>query len=103
MRQLCLQSLLTTGERDALSIEWKLLGLETIPEVKKVKGHICVRDYWNTIFDLKDAGDTRFPLILRVVKFALSIAEANADVERIFSQVFHIVNKDRNRLSTDTI
>ena len=94
---------LTTRERDALSIEWKLLGLETIPEVKKVKGHICVRDYWNTIFDLKDAGDTKFPLIQRVVKFALSIAEANADVERIFSQVFHIVNKDRNRLSTDTI
>ena len=94
---------LPTRERDALSIEWKLLGLETIPEVKKVKGHICVRDYWNTIFDLKDAGDTKFPLIQRVVKFALSIAEANADVERIFSQVFHIVNKDRNRLSTDTI
>ncbi|CAL4194638.1 unnamed protein product [Meganyctiphanes norvegica] len=90
-------------DMDALSIEWKQLILEDVPEVRKTNDHICVRDYWKTVFELKDAGEPKFPLIQKVVWFALSIAEANAEVERLFSQIFHIVNKDRNRLSTHSI
>ena len=45
----------------------------------------------------------KFPLIRKVVLFAFSIAEANADVERVFSQVFSIVDKERNRLGTDAL
>ncbi|CAL4104344.1 unnamed protein product [Meganyctiphanes norvegica] len=39
----------------------------------------------------------------KVVWFAISIAEASAEVEQLFSQIFHIVNKDRNRLGTHSI
>ena len=37
------------------------------------------------------------------MKFALSIAEANAGVERMFRQLLHIITKDRNSLATHTI
>ena len=56
---------------------------------------ICVRDYQKTVFELKDAGKPKFPLIQKVVWFALSIAKANTEVEWLFSQIFHIVNKDK--------
>ena len=45
----------------------------------------------------------KFPSIQKVVLFAFSIAEANADVERVFSQVFSFVDKERNRLGTDAL
>ena len=90
-------------DMDALSIEWKQLILEDVPEVRKTNDHICVRDYQKTVFELKDAGEPRFPLIQKVVWFAISIAEASAEVEQLFSQIFHIVNKDRNRLGTHSI
>ena len=38
-----------------------------------------------------------------MVLFAFSIAEANADVEWVFSQVFSFVDKERNRLGTDAL
>ena len=96
---------LSSREMDGLSIEWKILILEELPEVKKDKGkdHICVRKYWKMIFDLRDEDDIKFPIIQKVVKYALSIAEANADVERVFSQILSIVGKERNRLSTDAL
>ena len=96
---------LSTREMDALSLEWKLLLLEDLPEVKKDKDkqYVCVRKYWKSIFDIKDADEMKFPLIQKVVLFAFSIAEANADVERVFSQVFSIVDKERNRLGTDAL
>ena len=43
------------------------------------------------------------PLIQKEVLFAFSVAESNADVERVFSQVFSIVDKERNRLGTDAL
>ena len=94
---------LTPREMDALTFEWKLLILEDVPEPEKKNGHICVTSYWQAIFNIEDDGEPKFPLLQKVVRFALSIAEANGDVERIFSQVLNIVDKDRNRLSTDSL
>ncbi|CAL4117850.1 unnamed protein product [Meganyctiphanes norvegica] len=98
-------SKLSSREIDALSIEWKLLVLEDLPfcteeNKKKTKS---ISNYWRVIFYLKDIGDNKYPVIEKVVKFALSIAEANASVERLFSQLFHIITKDRNKLETHTV
>ncbi|CAL4069740.1 unnamed protein product [Meganyctiphanes norvegica] len=89
-------------DMDALSIVWKQLIVEDIPEVRKTNDLICVRLLENR-FELKDVGEPKFPLNQKVVWFALSIAEENAEVEWLFSQIFHIVNKDRNGLSTHSI
>ena len=94
---------LSSRDLDALSLEWKHLVLEDIPDIPKIKNHIPVDEYWKAIFDIHEAGEPKFPFIQKVVNFARSIAEANADVERLFSQIFHIINKDRNRLETHTL
>ena len=84
-------------------MEWKHLIIQEIPEIPKVNNHIPVEEHWKAIFEINDAGEPKFPLIEKVVRFARSIAEANADVERLFSQVLHIITKDRNRLDTHTL
>ena len=94
---------LSSREMDALSIEWKHLVLQDLPEIPKINGYIPVDVYWKTIFNIKDNGEAKYPYIEKVVHFAFSIAEANAEVERIFSQVFHIIGLDRNRIETDTL
>ena len=45
----------------------------------------------------------KFPLIQKVILFAFSITEANAHVERVFSQVFNFVDMERNRLGIDAL
>ena len=96
-------SQLSSRERDALSMEWRHLVLQDLPDIPKINGHIPFDAYWSAIFEINDNGEPMFPIIEKVVHFACSIAEANADVERIFSQVFHIISKDRTRLETDTL
>ena len=59
--------------------------------------------YWKSIFEIRDFGELKFPIIKKVARFSLSIAEANGDVERLFSQISHIISKDRNKLSVNTI
>ena len=81
---------------DALSMEWKHLDLQDIPEIPKIDNHISVVEYWKVIFEIVE-DEPKFPLIKKVVQFARSVAEANADVERLFSQIFHIISKDRTR------
>lgn len=94
---------LNSREKDALSMEWKHLVLTDIPEIPKVNGHIPIDTYWKTILEMNDNGEPKFPNIKKVVNFSRSIAEANADVERHFSQVFHIIGKDRNSLATPNL
>ena len=93
---------LTSREMDALSIEWKLLVLQDIPKDRNGE-HIPINVYWKTIFEIKDLGETKFPMIQKVVRFALSISVANGDVERLFSQVSHVISKDRNKLTIETV
>ena len=93
---------LTSREMDALSIEWKLLVLQDIPKDRNGE-HIPINVYWKTIFEIKDLGETKFPMIQKVVRFALSISVANGDVERLFSQVSHVISKDRDKLTIETV
>ena len=97
---------LETKDLDALSVEWQLLMLEDLPDFYKIEAnkkiYIPIDIYWGKIFDM-NTGNEKYPIIEKVVKFALSIAEANAGVERMFSQLLHIITKDRNSLATHTI
>ena len=52
---------------------------------------------------IKDADEMKSLLIQKVFLFAFSIAEANADVKRVISQVFSFVDKERNGLGTDAL
>ena len=76
-----------------------------LPEVKKDKDkqYVCVRKYWKSIFDIKDADEMKFPLIQKVILFEFSITEANAHVERVFNQVFNFVDMERSRLGIDAL
>ena len=98
---------LATKDLDALSVEWQLLMLEDLPDFYKIennkKVYIPIDKYWGNILDMNTSNENKYPIIEKVVKFALSIAEANAGVERMFSQLFHIITKDRNQLATHTI
>ena len=50
--------------------------------------------HWGKIFQFKDdVGDIKFPLITKVVKFCLSLSEANGSAERTFSQIAHVIRK----------
>ena len=67
-------------------------------------GVIVIDKYWLRIMEImEDDGDFKYCVISKVVKCCLSIAEANASVERLFSQVTHILQKDRNRLTIETV
>ena len=94
---------LTSREMDALSIEWKQLVIQDIPKVRSGDDHVPLNVYWKSIFEVRDFGEFKFPIIKKVARFALSIAEANGDVERLFSQISHVISKDRNKLSVNTI
>ncbi|CAL4059904.1 unnamed protein product [Meganyctiphanes norvegica] len=54
--------------------------------------------------EIKDQNnEPKYPMISKVVRCCLTISEANASVERIFSQISHILNKECNRLSLDSV
>ena len=47
-----------------------------------------VDHYWKNIELMKKAlGDLKYPLIIKVVKAAISLAHGNAEVERVFQKV----------------
>ena len=75
---------LSSNELDLLPFEWKYLVLEKMSIDEKINLEI----YWRKVFQLKDeAGEIRFPIISKVVKNYLALSEANASVERAFSQI----------------
>ena len=43
-------SKLTSREIYALSLEWKHLVIQDLPEIKKIDNHIPVEEHWNAIF-----------------------------------------------------
>ena len=94
-------------EIDALSTEWKNLVLENIPKdwfTDEDQKYKPLDTYWCRIFSIKDNNnELKYPIISKVVKSCFAIAEANADVERLFSQITHIIQKERNRLNLDTV
>merc|ERR1712121_246708 len=94
-------------ELDSLSMEWKNLLFENIPKnwyTDEIEKYKPLDFYWSKIFDIKDCNnEVKYPILSKVVKICLSLAEANADVERLFSQITHIINKERNCLNLDTV
>ena len=94
---------LTSREMDALSLEWKHLVIQDLPEIPKIDNYVPVKEHWESIFEINDAGEPKYPLIKKVVHFSYSIAEANGEVEREFSQVLHILTKDRNNIDAHTL
>ena len=83
-----------------MPFEWKYLVLEKMSIDEKINLEI----YWGKVFQLKDeAGEIRFPIISKVVKNYLALSEANASVERAFSQIAHVIRKDRTRLLPETV
>ena len=51
--------------------------------------------YWRKIEPRKKAvGDLKYPLIIKIVKAALSLAHGNVEVERGFSESAKFVTKD---------
>ena len=103
--------LLVSVDIDSSSDEWKLYQLDDIPlEFFKTKGlnengeEILLKErvdhYWRKIELMKNAvGDLKYPLIIKVVKVALSLAHGNAEVETGFSEGARNVTKDRVLLS----
>ena len=51
---------------------------------------------------MDENGDVRFPIVDKVVKCLLALSEANGSVEHNFSQIAHVIRKDRNRLLPET-
>ena len=94
-------------EIDALSTEWKNLVLENIPKnwyTDEVQKYKPLDYYWSKVFDIKDCNnEVKYPVLSKVVKSCFSIAEANANVERLFSQITHILQKERKCLNLDTV
>ena len=91
---------LTSSELDLLPIEWKYLVLEKFSWNKNDSLDI----HWNKIFKIEnDNGESKFPTITKVVKVCLSLCETNASPERTFSQIAHLIKKDRNKLSPETV
>ena len=99
-KQLPPKFLLSSNEIDLLPFEWKYLVLEKIVVDEKISLEL----YWGKIYQIKDdGGELKFPTLSKVVKKFLSLAEANAPVERAFSQIKHLIGKDRNRLLPETV
>ena len=95
---------ITHIELDLLATEWKILTLERIPEdwyyIREEDQYIPIDKYWSNIMNMKDSNnEIKYPMISKVVMCVFAIFEANCSVERLFSQISHIVGKDRNRLS----
>ena len=98
--------LLVSVDINSLSDEWKLYQLDDISleffktkdfneNVDEVLLKERVGHYWRKIELMKNAvGDLKYPLIIKVVKVALSLAHGNAEVERDLSENAKNVTKD---------
>ena len=107
--------LLVSVDINSLSDKWKLYQLGDISlEFFKTRDfnengeEILLKErvgrYWRKIELMKNAvGDLKYPLIIKVVKAALSLAHGNAEVESGFSENAKNVTKDRVLLSEASV
>ena len=88
---------------DDISLEFfKTKGFNENGEERLLKERLD--HYWRKIELMKNAvGDLKYPLIIKVVKAALSLAHGNAEVERGFSESAKNVTKDRVLLSEASV
>ena len=107
--------LLVSVDINSLSDEWKLYQLDDISleffktkdfneNVEEILLKERVGHYWRKIELMKNAvGDLKYPLIIKVVKVALSLAHGNAEVERGLSENAKNVTKDWVLLSEASV
>ena len=81
--------------------EWKALQAEAIPQ-KWAGG--CVDHYYAKIFDIKNSlGATKYNILPKLVKSALSLQNGNAAVERSLSDNKNTLTHQRSNLSAPTL
>ena len=77
--------------------EWTFSVLNVIPKdlyIDKSDNYIPIDKYWSKIMDMEIQNrELKYSVISKVVKCCFTIFEANASVERLFSQITHIVKK----------
>lgn len=80
-------------------MEWRTLLNQTM-----ASNSLEIEEFWSEIFFLKNALDeTLFPLTRDFVSALLSLPHSSAAAERVFSQLFLIKDKKRNRLEVNTL
>jgi hypothetical protein len=91
---------------DRISAEWYLYLHEKIPNewYEKSNGYHSIDYYWKNVFSLKtNTGTDKFIALSKLVKCALALSHANADVERGFSENAFLLTDDRSLLSDASI
>ena len=85
-----------------VSDEWRLYLHDK--DITKLDKDTRVGHYWRRIFKLqKTNGNSRYPLLTRIVKTALVLPHGNSDVERGISVNNRMLTNERNKLSEVTI
>ena len=85
-----------------VSDEWRLYLHDK--DITKPDKDTRVDHYWRRIFKLQTTnGNSRYPLLTRIVKTALVLPHGNSDVERGISVNSRMLTNERNKLSEVTI
>lgn len=85
---------------EKLNSEWRML-----PDVTHLRNFIDsdLETFWNTVFAMKNgAEEPMFPNLTHFVKGIICLPHSSAAAERIFSQLFLLKTKVRNRLNIET-
>ena len=98
--------LIVPNDIDRISAEWHIYLNEKFPNewYEKPDGYHSIDYYWKHVFTLKtNTGIEKFIASPTLVKCALALSHANADVERGFSENVFLLTDDRSLLSDASI
>lgn len=91
-------------DEQQLDNEWRRHALLDFEEMNLTQNIRCPEEYWQSVFDLKNAAGTPvFTNLQVVIHYFLVLPFSNASVERIFSELNQIKTSSRNCLNTNTI
>ncbi|CAH1114820.1 unnamed protein product [Psylliodes chrysocephalus] len=79
---------------EELNLEWR-----SIPDLKEMKTHLDdIETFWSLLLCQKDDNnDFQFPNLIIVTTYVFSLPHSSASAERMFSQLFLMKTKPRNR------
>jgi hypothetical protein len=84
----------------SLDNEWRLL--RNVSEIQALSNDLCT--FWQAISKLKLGDESpRFPTLTNFVFNIICLPHSSATVERLFSAINLMKNKERNKLSSETI
>ncbi|XP_076663229.1 uncharacterized protein LOC143366223 isoform X3 [Andrena cerasifolii] len=91
-------------DHDDVVNEWYLLPFTFSEEAKEKLQVMSLPQFWHEMSITANAEDERIlPNISKLAQLCLSLPHSNADVERYFSTLAQIKNRDRNRLNPETV